>query len=115
MAPYSVYLHIPFCRHKCSYCDFNTYAGLDHLAEDYVQALIREAVLFGESAGSRLPVHTIFLGGGTPSLLPISALAEVFTTLETVFSIQDKAEITIEANPGTVSQAYLRDLTGPGG
>ena len=104
MGPYSVYLHIPFCRHKCSYCDFNTYAGLDHLAADYVRALIRETRQFGESAGSRLPVHTIFLGGGTPSLLPISALAEILSALGTVFSIQDTAEITMEANPGTVSQ-----------
>ncbi len=110
MALYSVYLHIPFCRHKCSYCDFNTYAGLDHLTADYVRALSREAALFGESAGERLPVHTIFLGGGTPSLLPISALGEIFTTLEKVFSIEGKAEITMEANPGTLSLDYLRDL-----
>ncbi len=110
MAPFSVYLHIPFCRHKCSYCDFNTYAGLESLVGDYVRALIRETAFFAASAGSRLPVHTIFLGGGTPSLLPVAALREIFAALETEFAIQAEPEITLEANPGTLSLAYLRDL-----
>jgi len=65
----SVYLHIPFCKHRCAYCDFNTYAGQESLIPDYVDALIREIEGVGESANQRIDVHTIFFGGGTPSLL----------------------------------------------
>jgi oxygen-independent coproporphyrinogen-3 oxidase len=77
MLPYSLYLHIPFCRHRCAYCDFNTYAGLEQLIPPYLDALCREAQFLASSAGARLPVHTIFFGGGTPSLLPPGEIGQI--------------------------------------
>jgi putative oxygen-independent coproporphyrinogen III oxidase len=106
----SLYLHIPFCRHKCSYCDFNTYAGLDGLVSDYVRALSREIELFLAAAGERLPVHSIFFGGGTPSLLSLPELGEIFEILRKVFRFQPDTEITLEANPGTLTLDYIRGL-----
>ena len=110
MHPYSLYLHIPFCRHRCGYCDFNTYAGLDNLIPAYVQALSLEARLLGESARARLPVHTIFFGGGTPSLLLPAQVNEILNALAEAFCILDGAEISLEANPGTLSLEYLQAL-----
>ncbi|MEJ5202145.1 MAG: radical SAM family heme chaperone HemW [Anaerolineales bacterium] len=108
--PYSVYIHIPFCRHRCGYCDFNTYAGKEDLIPPYVSALCREIELVSRSVGQRLPVHTIFFGGGTPSLLPIYGIQQILFTLHDCFDIQPNPEITLEANPGTVSPTYLAEL-----
>jgi oxygen-independent coproporphyrinogen-3 oxidase len=113
-SPYSLYLHIPFCRHKCSYCDFNTYAGLDNLIGDYTSSLAREIRLQGESAGLRIPVHTIFFGGGTPSLLSAPQLETIIEALETSFELHPQSEITLEANPGTLSLAKLNDFRAAG-
>ena len=66
--PRAVYLHVPFCAHRCGYCDFNSYEGLGHLAPDYTPALIREMELWSPAARSSR-VGTIFFGGGTPSLM----------------------------------------------
>jgi oxygen-independent coproporphyrinogen-3 oxidase len=106
----SIYLHIPFCRHRCSYCDFNTYAGQERWIPKYVQALRREIDLVAQSSGRRLPVHTVFFGGGTPSLLPAGEMSAIFETLHRSFDVAPDAEITLEANPGTVSLPYLQDL-----
>ena len=110
MPPYAVYLHIPFCVHRCGYCDFNTYAGLDELIPAYTAALRREIALVGQAAGERLPVHTIFFGGGTPSLLSGAQLEAILHSLEDAFDWQPGIEITLEANPGTVSLASLREM-----
>jgi oxygen-independent coproporphyrinogen-3 oxidase len=107
---YSLYLHIPFCRHRCSYCDFNTYAGMAELIPAYAQALSREIRLLEESAGAHLPVRTIFIGGGTPSLMPLAELERLFSTLQDNFELLPGIEITLEANPGTVSLPYLVEL-----
>ncbi len=112
--PYSLYLHIPFCRHRCSYCDFNTYAGLGQLVPDYVAALAREIEIVAAAAGTRLPAHTIFLGGGTPSLLPAESIERILRALADAFDFQPGMEITLEANPGTVSADYLKALRGLG-
>ena len=110
----SLYIHIPFCRHRCSYCDFNTYAGLDGLIPEYMSALRREVSWAGQAAGERVPVHTIFLGGGTPSLIPAGELALLLETCAQHFDLQPGAEITLEANPGTVTLDSLRALHGAG-
>ena len=110
MPNYSIYLHIPFCVHRCAYCDFNTYAGIQDLIPAYVNALCREIEQTAESAGGRLPVHTIFLGGGTPSLLPVKAVERILSGLQRAFVLQPGLEVTFEANPGTVSLSYWRDL-----
>lgn len=108
---WSVYLHIPFCQVRCVYCDFNTYAGLESLMGRYAQALGREIRLVGAAAGAaRLPVHTVFFGGGTPSLLPLEHYRELFAALRESFELQPEAEVTLEANPGTVDSAYLAGL-----
>ena len=118
MQPYSIYLHIPFCVHRCAYCDFNTYAGLDDLIEPYTQALCNEIKIIGQSGqarfNTRIPVHTIFFGGGTPSLLNLSQLNRIFLALHKEFDLLPKIEITLEANPGTVSHSYLEGLVNLG-
>ena len=114
MIPFSIYLHIPFCRHRCGYCDFNTYAGQEHRIGEYVHALCQEIRLVGAAAGSRLPVHTLFFGGGTPSLLPAGEIQVILETLADFFELSPTIEITLEANPGTVSLDYLRELRAKG-
>ena len=104
----SVYVHIPFCRSKYAYCDFNSYAGLEHLYGPYVQALARDIRLVGE--GLSLQARTIYLGGGTPTVLPLSLLEEVLSALRQAFRMANDVEITIEANPGTVDSDYLAGL-----
>jgi oxygen-independent coproporphyrinogen-3 oxidase len=106
---------VPFCRVRCAYCDFNTYAGLDDLMAPYVRALAREIRLVGAAtrggaAGERPLVHSVFFGGGTPSLLPLEHYAGVFAALHAAFDLARDCEITLEANPGTVDGAYLAGL-----
>jgi len=110
----SIYLHIPFCRHRCAYCDFNTYAGQEARIPDYVAALQREVHFLTDTAPERFPVKTVYFGGGTPSLLPVLAFEQILETLSRCFELASDAEISIEANPGTLSPAYLRDLRATG-
>jgi len=110
MPPYSIYIHIPFCVHRCAYCDFNTYAGYDNLIPGYVEALCKEITLLSISAGSPLPIHTIFFGGGTPSLLPSQSIRCILNILEQNFNLQSDIEISLEANPGSLNYRYLREL-----
>jgi oxygen-independent coproporphyrinogen III oxidase len=110
---YSIYIHIPFCSHRCAYCDFNTYAGQEDLIPAYAEALCKEI----QFIGARLPspmrgeaegrVHTIFFGGGTPSLLTPRQFETIFQAIRQSFALTEGAEITMEANPGTVSYEDL--------
>lgn len=108
MSSLSLYLHIPFCRQRCSYCDFNTYTSLSDLRVPYAQALAREITQVAGSA--HRPAHTIFLGGGTPSLLAPEWLALIFQAVRDGFELAPEAEISLEANPGTVDADYLAAL-----
>jgi oxygen-independent coproporphyrinogen-3 oxidase len=108
MTDHALYLHFPFCRHRCAYCDFNTYAGLDNLIEPYLHALTREIEQVADSFQGG--ICSIFLGGGTPSLVPIPLLNPLMRAIRRGFSLSPQAEITLEANPGTVSLAYLSGL-----
>jgi oxygen-independent coproporphyrinogen-3 oxidase len=110
MESHSIYLHIPFCRHRCAYCDFNTYAGQEGLIPEYGRALVSEIQHLAQCTRRRLPAHSIYFGGGTPSVFPVIQFEEVFATLESAFDFQPELEVTIEANPGSLSLAYLRDL-----
>ena len=105
----SLYLHIPFCQSRCIYCDFySTTLGRDMMAR-YVKALEREMVLRRQFIkGTR--VHTIYIGGGTPSLLPMPLLHELFNETERLFTIDADAEVTIEANPDDVTPEWLKGL-----
>lgn len=115
MRPLSLYLHIPFCRHRCAYCDFNTYTGLDDLKEAYARALAAEVQQVATAAGARrLPVHTVFFGGGTPSLMSPASLEQIVRSIRSHFDLLPSAEISLEANPGTVDEAYLQALRGLG-
>jgi oxygen-independent coproporphyrinogen-3 oxidase len=113
---YSLYLHIPFCTHRCAYCDFNAYAGQEDSIPAYVDALCREIEFVGQSAPSRggrsaaLAVHTIFFGGGTPSLLSPKQFEKILSAIRFQFELTEDVEITIEANPGTVSLDDLKSL-----
>jgi len=107
--PLSLYLHIPFCQVRCAYCDFNTYAGLNDLIVPYTQALTKEIRMVGQRAHQRT-VHTVFFGGGTPSLVPLDLHAEIFASIREAFELTANCEITLEANPGTVDAIYLAGL-----
>ena len=101
-----LYLHIPFCRHKCGYCDFNAYAGMDGLMPAYVDALERELIF----ARERFPfqqLETVYLGGGTPSLLPKDLAARLLDFVRTNFNIAPDAEVTLEANPASTDDGRL--------
>ncbi|MCS7209785.1 MAG: radical SAM family heme chaperone HemW, partial [Fimbriimonadales bacterium] len=102
-----LYIHIPFCHRKCGYCDFNSYAGLDALVEPFIDALHAE-IARSPYAGARF--ETVFFGGGTPTYLSGDALAAILEHLTRQFQIAPDAEITCEANPGSVSLAQLRTM-----
>ncbi len=106
----SLYLHIPFCEKRCYYCDFNTYAGMERWMPEYTTALCEEIRQVAGLSGDRLPAHTLFFGGGTPSLLSIAQLEKILATIRQHFTLQPGLEATLEANPGTVSLEYLKGL-----
>lgn len=101
-----LYIHIPFCVKKCEYCDFLSLPAGEEDRGKYVEALIREIYSYRQMAGS-YKVVTVFLGGGTPSVLEAGQTEEVFRALYDVFEIDRQAEITTELNPGTVTQEKL--------
>lgn len=111
--PFGLYVHIPFCEKKCPYCDFNTYAKLDDLFQRYVDALCAELAGWAQRVDGR-PVQTIFLGGGTPTLLSVAQLAQIFETIHAGYRLAPGCEITSEANPGTVDRAKFAGLVGLG-
>jgi oxygen-independent coproporphyrinogen-3 oxidase len=107
--PYALYVHIPFCTAKCTYCDFNSYAGQDSLMAPYAEAVSREAALWSPAMRGRR-VSTVFFGGGTPSLLPLEHMTTIVRAIREQFVFEDGAEVSLEANPGTVDAAHLRGL-----
>jgi len=108
----SLYLHIPFCKHRCAYCDFNTYAGQEAMIPAYVEALIKEIEWIGNQLlmTHSQPTQTIFFGGGTPSLLSGPQVASIMSALSSAFNISAAAEVSIEANPGTISPDKLNAI-----
>ncbi len=112
---FSLYVHIPYCRAKCPYCDFNSYAADSWPEQDYTRALIAEMGRRAQEppfAGE--PIKTVFFGGGTPSLFNPASINEVIEAAARTFTLEHDAEITLEANPGTVEQSKLRDLRAAG-
>jgi len=107
----AAYVHIPFCIRKCAYCDFASYAGCLDLLPSYVDAVCNEIAIAaaGLDPSLRAPLDSAFLGGGTPSLLEPSDLARILDTLAAEFGLSKDAEITLEANPGTVDRARLAE------
>ena len=102
----NLYLHIPFCKHKCGYCDFNAYSGMDRLMPDYIEALEREL----SRAQERHPfeqLETVYLGGGTPSLLPAELATRLLKFIRANFDVAPAAEVTLEANPASTDERKL--------
>jgi len=112
---FSLYVHIPYCQAKCPYCDFNSYAASAWPEEDYTRALIGEI----ERRGAQAPfdgemLRTIFFGGGTPSLFAPESIGRILDAANRRFGIERDAEITLEANPGTVDSAKLAGIRAAG-
>jgi|DewCreStandDraft_2_1066082.scaffolds.fasta_scaffold00277_37 oxygen-independent coproporphyrinogen-3 oxidase len=125
----ALYIHIPFCPTRCIYCDFNAYAGAGYLRERYVAAVCRELEVWGYTWPRRpgredpLPpavpregwrVRTIYLGGGTPSMLAPDQIATILDAARAAFAVEPDAEISMEVNPGTVDEAYFRSVRAAG-
>ncbi|MBI5847708.1 MAG: radical SAM family heme chaperone HemW [Nitrospirae bacterium] len=106
-----LYIHIPFCARKCIYCDFLSVPYDEALAEQYTNALCRELELKKDLAGT---LKTVFVGGGTPSILPNSCLDRMFACIADNYNRAENAEITVEANPGTLTEAKVRTLISRG-
>ena len=103
------YIHIPFCKQKCKYCDFNSYSGMTDMSYSYADALIKEI----ETAKLKLPdtkLSSIYIGGGTPTYIDTALTEEIVEAVKNNFSIKDDAEITIECNPGTADFEKLSRL-----
>ena len=103
--PLEIYVHIPFCVKKCEYCDFLSGPAGEERQEAYVQALLRE--IEAQQAGTDRPVTSVFIGGGTPSAIKAEAIGEILKKLKEKFMISPGAEITMEANPGTLTREKL--------
>jgi putative oxygen-independent coproporphyrinogen III oxidase len=117
--PLGVYVHVPFCRTRCGYCDFNTYThselGGGGSQQAYPATLSQEIDLARRVlGGSPSPVETIFFGGGTPTLLPPREIGAIIARIDAAFGLVPGAEVTIEANPETVDQRSLADLRAHG-
>ncbi len=121
--PLGIYLHVPFCRVRCGYCDFNTYtaselgprgASAETFADTALSEIAMAAGVLG-AAGARAPVvSTVFIGGGTPTLLPARDLARMVQGIRDTWGLPDDAEITTEANPDTLNPEVAQDLAAAG-
>jgi len=102
----ALYIHVPFCRHKCHYCSFVSFEQREADISPYLRALGQE---LAEHTGSER-ISSIYFGGGTPSVLTIRQIDDLLTTIKSLFTVDEAAEITIEANPGTVTREYLTEI-----
>lgn len=120
--PFGFYVHVPYCATRCGYCDFNTYtatelrsSGAVASQETYAQNLVAEVRLARKVLGAaEAPVSTVFVGGGTPTLLPAADLVAMLTAIREEFGLAEGAEVTTEANPESVDPAYLAELRAGG-
>lgn len=108
--PRSAYLHVPFCRHRCGYCNFSVLAGRDDLADDFLLAIDREL----SNLGSPQTIDTLFIGGGTPTHLTLPQLTRLFDSIDRWLPRNAGAESSVEANPEDIEPETLRLLAGRG-
>src|SRR5260370_16507895 len=114
LPPLSLYVHIPWCVRKCPYCDFNSHEAKGEIPErEYVASLVADLELALPQVWGR-PVHTVFFGGGTPSLLSARALDELLSAIRARLPLAPDAEITLEANPGTFEAQKFADFRAAG-
>lgn len=117
---FGVYVHVPFCRVRCGYCDFNTYTATELRGarqDAYADEVRREIALSSEVLRARAelrPARTVFFGGGTPTLLPAGDLARMLAGVRDAFGLHPGAEVTVEANPDTVTDALASELAAAG-
>nr|WP_246335450.1 radical SAM family heme chaperone HemW [Microcella alkalica] len=118
---FGVYLHVPFCRVRCGYCDFNTYTASEirgvkqsDFADQAIAELELAARVLDDAGFPPRPASTVFFGGGTPTLLPATDLARMLAAVERLFTLAPGAEITTEANPDSIDAAGLQTLTEAG-
>ena len=104
-----IYIHIPFCRQACSYCNFH-FSTTHNLKTKLLEALNQEIELTKKTGPSSEIIDTIYFGGGTPSLLSVIELTELLHTVRASFTINLDAEVTLEANPDDINPAMLQDL-----
>ena len=100
-----LYIHIPFCIRKCRYCSFTSYVGKEAYAETYIRLLIREAE--ERQKEQDRPIRTVYIGGGTPSILTPAQLKNLVTGLHSIFGLNEVSEFSCEANPGTLSPSWI--------
>ncbi|MEU4802655.1 radical SAM family heme chaperone HemW [Actinosynnema sp. NPDC023587] len=116
--PFGVYVHVPFCATRCGYCDFNTYTagelGTSASPGSWIEAVKRELDLAATVLGTAPAVNTVFVGGGTPSLLGANGLAEVLTAVRSSFGLADDAEVTTESNPESTSPEFFAGIRDAG-
>ncbi|MCR4690779.1 MAG: radical SAM protein, partial [Lachnospiraceae bacterium] len=106
----SLYIHIPFCVKKCDYCDFLSFPATDEIRAAYVEALIGEIKTYQNTEMARRFVPTVFIGGGTPSVLSALRFGRILKSIDEVFGIDSKTEVSMELNPGTVTKEKCIEL-----
>jgi oxygen-independent coproporphyrinogen III oxidase len=104
-----VYIHIPFCLSRCSYCHFPTQLWREDLAHRYVHAVVAEMLGFGKTVACENEIDSVYFGGGTPSLLSCKQVKEILTVCKSLFTIASDCEISLEANPDTVTESKAAD------
>ncbi len=109
-----VYVHIPFCAKHCWYCDFNVYEGLGRLAGAYIEALCRDIIALAEYLEGRKAAYSVYVGGGTPSIVGWKRLAALLETIIGLFPPESGAEITVEVNPTDATAALMEGLVQAG-
>ena len=108
-----LYIHIPFCKRKCYYCDFISFSGKQELIEQYIESLKKEIINYKINKEDYI-INTIYFGGGTPSYIESKYIKDILQELKLKFNISKDAEITIEINPGTVDEQKLNDYYNSG-
>ena len=110
---FGIYIHIPYCERKCNYCDFKSYSGIEHTMNEYFKVLNKEIIYYSDQA--RAPrvrrgnvADTIFIGGGTPSIVDARYIDDILNTIYKNYELSKDTEITIECNPGTVTEEKLK-------
>lgn len=107
-----IYVHIPFCKQKCIYCDFPAYQNLEEYYDTYIYALLQEITMFGDTypkARTKL-VDTVYFGGGTPTELSLSQIEKIINTIQRTYNLSNDCRFTIESNPGEIDISYLKGL-----
>ena len=115
MKEIGIYIHIPFCKRKCEYCDFISYSQKENFVEKYVDSLIKSIEHTKQNMNMKYyKVNTIYIGGGTPSFINSKYIVKILEKVREVFNVSDNAEITIELNPGTVNEEKIIDYKNAG-